>query len=178
MTPADNKKKVYVASPLGFTEAGRRHNDDVVVPALVAAGFEVLDPWELDAGLLESFAATMALPPGEGRHAAFAALNERIGRDNADDIRAADGLLAILDGTDVDSGTAAEIGFAFALGKPVVGLRLDLRTTGDNEAAVVNLQVEYFVRASGGTVAFTLDDGIRELRQLVPGEHPEPFVVA
>ena len=166
--PADaRKKKVYVASPLGFTEAGRRHNDDVVVPALVAAGIEVLDPWALDSDLVESFERTAAMAPGPERHAAYEAINERIGRENADDIRAADGLLAILDGTDVDSGTAAEIGFAFALGKPVVGLRLDFRTTGDNEAAVVNLQVEYFIRASGGTVTFTLAEGVRAIARLV-----------
>jgi hypothetical protein len=36
---------VYVASPLGFTEAGRRYNDDVLLPALRASGLEPLDPW-------------------------------------------------------------------------------------------------------------------------------------
>lgn len=36
-------------------------------------------------------------------------------------------MLAILDGQDVDSGTAAEIGYAFARRKPIVGYRGDLR---------------------------------------------------
>lgn len=34
-------------------------------------------------------------------------------------------LCALLDGTDVDSGTAAEMGYAYAIGKPVFGLCTD-----------------------------------------------------
>ena len=73
----------------------------------------------------------------------------------------------MLDGTDVDSGTASEIGFAFALGMPIVGFRTDLRATGDNEAAVVNLQVEYFIRASGGTIVTSLDAAVAALIDVV-----------
>ena len=81
-----------------------------------------------------------------------------IGRANADNIRACDGVVAVLDGVDVDSGTAAEIGFAYALGKWIAGLRTDFRQTGENEAAVVNLQVRHFIDASGGTLVTTIDD--------------------
>jgi len=70
----------------------------------------------------------------------------------------------VLDGTDVDSGTAAEIGYAAALGTPVVGLRTDLRVTGDNAATTVNLQVEYFLSA----VCTDVDSSIAELSRLVP----------
>ena len=41
--------------------------------------------------------------------------------------------MAVLDGTDVDSGTAAEIGYAFARGKLIVGYRGDFRLSADNE---------------------------------------------
>ena len=51
----------------------------------------------------------------------------------------------MLDGVDVDSGTAGEMGFAYGLGKPVHGLRTDFRVTGDNEAAGINLQLRYFI---------------------------------
>jgi nucleoside 2-deoxyribosyltransferase len=67
-------------------------------------------------------------------------------------IRPADGLLAVVDGNDVDSGTAAEIGAAAALGKPIVALRTDFRSMGDNEGTVINLQVDFFVRLHGGQV--------------------------
>jgi nucleoside 2-deoxyribosyltransferase len=61
-------------------------------------------------------------------------------------------VFAVLDGTDVDSGTAAEIGYAFAKGKPILGYRGDFRLSADNDGSIVNLQVEYFIRASGGTI--------------------------
>ena len=66
----------------------------------------------------------------------------------------------------MDSGTAAEIGYAFARDKPVIGYRGDVRLAGDNEGAIVNLQVEYFIRASGGTVLTRLADVRRALAAL------------
>ena len=66
--------------------------------------------------------------------------------------------VAVLDGTDVDSGTAAEIGYAFARGKLIVGYRGDFRLSADNEGSTVNLQVEYFIRASGGTIVERYED--------------------
>lgn len=43
-------------------------------------------------------------------------------------IEEADVVVAVLDGPDVDSGTAFEIGYATAKGKPVIGLKTDVRT--------------------------------------------------
>ncbi len=55
-------------------------------------------------------------------------------------IENSDMLVAVLDGTDVDSGTAWEIGYAHARGKPVFGLRTDFRTLGIE--GTVNLMIE------------------------------------
>ena len=41
-------------------------------------------------------------------------------------------VIAILDGTDVDSGTAWEAGYAHGLGKKVIGLRTDFRQAGED----------------------------------------------
>jgi nucleoside 2-deoxyribosyltransferase len=49
---------------------------------------------------------------------------------NLKGIERSDILVAVIDGADVDSGTAWEIGYAFAKGKPVIGLRTDFRTLG------------------------------------------------
>ena len=43
----------------------------------------------------------------------------------------ADVLVAVLDGADVDSGTAFECGYAFAKGKPIIGIRTDIREGED-----------------------------------------------
>jgi nucleoside 2-deoxyribosyltransferase len=141
--------QVYVASPLGFTESGRLYWHEVLEPALRGAGVDPLDPW--DAASAASFAAAELLGEPE-RTARLAEVNERVGRRNAELLERCEGVLAVLDGADVDSGTAAEIGYAGALGKPVVGLRTDLRPGGDNAATPVNLQVAYFISASGGRV--------------------------
>jgi nucleoside 2-deoxyribosyltransferase len=163
MTPRA-RPKVYLAGPLGFTAAGRAYHANEVVPRVRDAGFEPLDPWDVP----PSIAAAFGLPSGDPRRpAALRKANAAAGKRNAAMIAAAAAVLAILDGTDVDSGTAAEIGYAAALGKPVVGLRSDLRNAGDNEATIVNLQVEWFIRASGGRLLDTgLDDAIAALRKV------------
>jgi nucleoside 2-deoxyribosyltransferase len=155
--------RIYAAGPLGFSAATRPFHDDVLVPALRARGFEVLDPW---AGGAAIAAALEVADPGAQLEALRAA-NRAVGAANEQMIRDADGVLAVLDGTDVDSGTAAEVGFAAALGTPVVGWRSDVRAAGDNAGAVVNLQVEWFVERSGGRIERTLDAALDALAAVV-----------
>ena len=146
--------KIYLAGPLGFSEAGRRFHSGCVIPALTGLGHTLLDPWAEEGGA----AAIAALPIGEGRRNAWRAFNIATGGRNQRAIDACDAVFAVLDGTDVDSGTAAEIGYAFAKGKPILGYRGDFRLSADNEGGVVNLQVEYFIRASGGDIITKLDE--------------------
>ena len=159
--------RIYVASPLGFTDAGRMYSETVLLPAVRTAGFEPLDPWDVDDDVVHVFGLERDDPE---RRARLADINRLVGQRNAELIRSAAGVLAILDGDDVDSGTAAEIGYAAALSRPVVGLRSDLRISGDNEATLVNLQVEWFVLDSGGSLATTLDDALTALRAAVRAE--------
>jgi nucleoside 2-deoxyribosyltransferase len=55
-------------------------------------------------------------------------------------IQNSDIIVAVLDGADVDSGTAWEIGYAYALGKHILGLRTDFRTLGIE--GTINLMIE------------------------------------
>ena len=156
--------KIYVASPLGFADSGREFYDGRLLPALRRAGHVVIDPWRLPSGA--AVARARRRPYGRARRDAFAAANADAARGNQRAIDRADAVVAVLDGVDVDSGTAAEIGYAFARGKPIVGYRSDVRLAGDNEGAIVNLQVEYFIRASGGTIVTRLADVRRALAAL------------
>jgi nucleoside 2-deoxyribosyltransferase len=162
--------KIYLAGPLGFSDAGRAFHKEVILHRVTALGHVPLDPWSdtappgIDARLaadivqIASAIGTVGgMPYGPDKRDAWRALNPRIGAKNAALIDAADMVLAVLDGTDVDSGTAAEIGYAFAKGKPILGYRGDFRLSADNEGSAVNLQVEYFITASGGQF-FTSDD--------------------
>ncbi|MDD3246425.1 MAG: nucleoside 2-deoxyribosyltransferase, partial [Methanosarcina sp.] len=69
---------------------------------------------------------------------------ECIFRKCVEGVDTSDLVVAILDGVDVDSGTAWEIGYAYAKGKPVIGLRTDFRALSDG---VVNLMIEMAIVA-------------------------------
>jgi nucleoside 2-deoxyribosyltransferase len=145
--PVRQQLRCYIASPLGFTEAGRRYYREVFLPSL-ARVVEPVDPWSL---LSEGEAET---PRREGSDEQCA---REIGRRNSEAIRSAALIAAYLDGPDVDGGTAAEIGYAAALGIPCFGLRTDLRPAGEF-GTLVSVQVEAFILESGGMIATTLED--------------------
>jgi nucleoside 2-deoxyribosyltransferase len=147
---SEAKVRVYLAGPLGFSEAGTAFHKEKIVAVFTALKHEILDPWQLAPA--SRIAAVSQMPYGEPKRAAWAALNPQIGATNATAIESCDLVFAVLDGTDVDSGTASEIGYAFALGKRILGYRGDFRLSADNEGSTVNLQVEYFIRASGGEI--------------------------
>jgi nucleoside 2-deoxyribosyltransferase len=142
--------RIYIAGPLGFSEAGRTFYYDKLIPALRQMGHEALDPWTLTDP--DKIATVMNLPYGSVKRDAWRQLNAEIGQNNKAAMDGCDAVVAVLDGADVDSGTAAEIGYAFAKAKPILGYRSDFRLSADNEGCVVNLQVEYFIRQSRGEI--------------------------
>lgn len=156
--------RVYLAGPDGFTPVMLAWHHDVLMPAVAAAGLTPVSPWEKFAA---EWAAVLALPRGAARTAALADLDGRAGAANAELIASSAALLAQLDGVDVDSGTASEIGYASALGLRVAGVRSDSRLASDNEGTMVNLQVEYFITRTGGHVHREIAPAIAELAALV-----------
>jgi nucleoside 2-deoxyribosyltransferase len=133
--------------------------------AQFSAVVTVVNPWD-DTSFTADIERAKALTDITERRVAFHRVNLGIGAKNERLIRSVDMLVAVLDGVDVDSGTAGEIGFAYALGKPVYGLRTDFRVTGDNEAAGINLQLRYFIEQSGGSYHTTVEDLIDALRKV------------
>lgn len=146
--------KVYFASPLGFAESTRDFMN-VLESQIAACGYTVLNPWRIADSKL--FEAVSAIQDTVQRREAYCKLNMEIAAANEKAIRECQGVVAVLDGPDVDSGTASEIGFAYALGKRIYGYRGDFRNAGDNEGSIVNLQVEYWIENSGGCIVRTLD---------------------
>ena len=111
--------KVFIAGPL-FSQAERDFNLKVD-EHLRKHGFETFLP-QRDAGKLDDFLAK------EGERA-YRTLFER----DLNGLDRADVAVAILDGPDVDSGTAFEVGYAFSKGKPVIGLKTDMRVFAREE---------------------------------------------
>lgn len=148
--------KIYLASPLGFNpeHAGYLAR---IKKKLREQGFAVLDPWEQQefsaaigrakqmAGCCEQLEAFRAIAAGIGL------ANERL-------IREADMVLAVLDGLEVDSGTASEVGFGSALGRRCYGLRTDWRDSGDFAGLACNLQVIHFIERTGGRLFRSIDE--------------------
>ena len=112
--------KLYFAGPL-FTTAERAWNAEVAA-ALRAAGHEIFLPQEREAGL----DSPGPFPSDEGRLApAGIFASDKAGID------AADGIVAIMDGPDPDSGTCWEVGYAYGIRMPIVLVRTDIRSTED-----------------------------------------------
>lgn len=138
---------IYPAGPLGFSEAGRYFYEREFLPLLTRIGFDPLDPWKLtDPEIIDQ---ALRLPYGIDQKNAWQDANKIIGKNNAEAIKKGRLVVAILDGTDVDSGTASEIGFAANMGRPIIGYRGDFRLSADNPGSIVNLQVEYFIALNG-----------------------------
>jgi nucleoside 2-deoxyribosyltransferase len=147
--------EVYLASPLGFTESTQLFME-CLEDLIGQCGFKVLNPWKLsDPDMLIQ---ANRLPDERERITRLHQINLKIGRTNEKAIQEADFMVAVLDGSDVDSGTASEVGFAAASGKRIYGYRGDTRRSGDNPACRVNLQIEYWIENSGGRIVTNLND--------------------
>ena len=146
--------RIYLASPLGFAASTASFMADLV--GRLSFHYEVSNPWDEDE-FDADFQRAAAMDSVSARYGLLHRIDMELGRRNEQRIRQADALIAILDGVDVDSGTASEIGFAYALDKRIDGLRTDFRLAGDNAGSIVNLQVEYFIEASGGSIYASTD---------------------
>ncbi|MDD1719454.1 MAG: nucleoside 2-deoxyribosyltransferase [Methanoregulaceae archaeon] len=113
---------VYLAAPL-FSEAERAYNLKV-------------------RGLLNSHLFEVYLPQtvGDDRACRESSANQSIYEQHLQVLGRVDFVVAIIDGADADSGTAWEMGYASALGVPVIALRTDFRIAGHHER--VNLMLE------------------------------------
>ena len=158
--------EIYLANGLGFSGI-TKSGIESIRQYLENAGFRVYEPFQKSddlgikiAGLLREERDYDVLKSKLGE------INQEIARRNADAIDDARAIVAVLDGGyDLDSGVAAEIGYGVALGKKVVGLRTDIRCGGENPGATINIQVEYFIRRSGGTIVSELDALLAELQR-------------
>jgi nucleoside 2-deoxyribosyltransferase/uncharacterized protein YbbK (DUF523 family) len=113
---------IYLAAPL-FSEAERSYNR-FIEELLKKNFFEVYLPQQA----------------GDDSEIRDKAEQDLIFSKNLKALESADIIVAIIDGADADSGTSWEMGYAFARGKRVIGLRTDFRRSGHYEK--VNFMLE------------------------------------
>ncbi len=80
---------------------------------------------------------------------------------NLQALQECDLMVAILDGAQVDDGTAWEIGYFYAHGKRVFGIRTDFRRSGEAHESSANAMIEF----SCLTIARSLDQLASELER-------------
>ena len=135
---AFSRYRVYLAAPL-FSAAERSFNSELAA-SLRAHRFRVYLPQEHG-------------DDGAARGpTALSALFERL----VAALDAADLVVAVIDGADADSGTAWEMGYAYARGVPVVALRTDFRRVGEGECANLMLECSSAVAESFDELAALL----------------------
>ncbi len=150
--------KIFIASPLGFAESSRAFMA-VLSDKLRESGLEPVNPWDASADLEEELHQADLITERDVRQKQLNHVSLLIAERNASLLKSCDAVLAVLDGCDVDSGTASEIGYAFGLGNKVIhGYRGDFRLSGENDGVQVNLQVQYWIERSGGSIVCSLKD--------------------
>jgi nucleoside 2-deoxyribosyltransferase len=147
--------KIYLASPFGFSESTRGFMENLE-EQISSLNYEVLNPWRITSP--EEFKWINDIKNLQLMKEKFSELNFKIGQKNEHAINDSDVILAILDGTDVDSGTASEIGYACAKNKKIFGYRNDSRLAGENYGSKINIQVEYWIKKSGGKIFQDLNE--------------------
>lgn len=141
--------RVYFASGFGFSWATKDYMA-LCVKKMELADLTVVNPWDLTSQAEIELAVRMGHE---------VAIRQQIGRRNAMAIDSCDILIANLDGQEVDSGVAWEIGYAYGKGKPCLAWRSDFRASGELGGRV-NLQVAYGVV---GNIEQTLEAVIQRI---------------
>ncbi len=118
------KKRVYLANPYGFSKQWKGLLRPLV-RELEKLGLEVWEPFTRNNQV--DFAA-----PGWAY---------TVGQRDFQDVREADAIFAVVNGTPPDEGVMVELGMAIALGKPSFLFRDDFRRCTDSEEYPLNLML-------------------------------------
>ena len=118
-------RTIYLASPYGFSAQWKRLLLPEFITALEALGLEVWEPFARNGRV-------NLAEPGWAY---------RLAQRDLQDVRDADALFAIVNGTPPDEGVMVELGAAIALGKPTFLFRDDFRRCTDSEQYPLNLML-------------------------------------
>jgi nucleoside 2-deoxyribosyltransferase len=119
------QRTIYLASPYGFSEQWKRLLLPEFIDALTTLGLEVWEPFSRNGQI--DFAQ-----PGWAY---------QVAQKDLQDVRDADALFAIVNGTPPDEGVMVELGAAMALNKPIFLFRDDFRRCTDSEQFPLNLML-------------------------------------
>ena len=144
ITPEGPKVPIYVASGLGFNQAGTSFLKGEIIPKLESLGAFVFNPFEICAEFIDPsfFDEKISV---EEQKTLWQKFNRQIGVINYGlAIPRSKIMFAILEGHPPDEGAASEIPYMVNFG-PVVGVRTDFRLA-ENPATGTNPAITYFMQ--------------------------------
>jgi nucleoside 2-deoxyribosyltransferase len=118
-------KTLYLANPYGFSKQQRSLLLPPIVQALQEVGVQVWEPFERN-NQIDFSQAGWAY---------------EVAQADCRDVKACDGLFAIVNGTPPDEGVMVELGMAIALHKAIFLFRDDFRRCTDSEEYPLNLMI-------------------------------------
>lgn len=119
------KKTLYLANPYGFSAQQKKGPLQDLVKTLRRLGADVWEPFERN----NQNDGSRCNGPYE------------IGRSDMQDVKEADGIFAVVNGTPPDEGVMVELGMAIAWGKEVFLFRDDFRRCTDSDVYPLNLML-------------------------------------
>ena len=119
------KKTIYLASPYGFSKQCKQKLLPEFISILEELGVEVWEPFQRN-GQVDSSLQGWA---------------HKVATSDLLDVKEADAIFAIINGTPPDEGVMIELGVAIALSKPIFLFRDDFRTCTDSEEYPLNLMI-------------------------------------
>lgn len=119
------RKTLYLASPYGFSQQQK----DLLLPPFIQA--------------LESLSIEVWEPFARNNQVDFSSPGwaYQVAQADIRDVKACDGIFAIVNGTPPDEGVMVELGVAIALNKAIFLFRDDFRRCSDSEQYPLNLMV-------------------------------------
>lgn len=119
------KKTLYLANPYGFSKQQRSLLLPPIIQSLQRLGVQVWEPFERNNQI--NFSQT--------------GWAYQVAQADCRDVRACDGVFAIVNGTPPDEGVMVELGMAIALHKAIFLFRDDFRRCTDSEEYPLNLMI-------------------------------------
>lgn len=150
---------VYLAGGYGFNGKERKGIEPLI--KILEQEFEIINPFEraVEPGFIEEILELEEEIKLAGRRRSYeeivkeiSAINFQIGRQNHLLISKSDIVFIDLDGVEPDAGACCEGTDGYHQGKKVYGYRDDFRPGGENSGCQTSLQVEFYIKASGGRI--------------------------
>ncbi len=148
------RKIIYLASPYGFSKQCKKNILPEFVEILEGLGAEVWEPFSRNSQV-------------EKARSGWA---HKIALADLQDVKSADAIFAVVNGTPPDEGVMIELGAATAWGKIVFLFRDDFRKCSDSDEYPLNLMLFAGLPASNWTDSFftSIEDISNPQKALIP----------